>query len=187
MVDTQWFVKKPDGDTYYGRIYNGKVYELVPAALPDLTLKDGRAYVDEGLLEIYPGKILYDSDSNAVLADEGESVLKYTGGSDNLGGYIERYYIATRGRMKAFVTEDDPSVTVDLESVLGDDIIDRDALRSFLSFIATALISNTISGINLRHPKYKDYANSDLPVPVDKPLGLNITLGRLPAEKRAGL
>jgi len=187
VVEIKWFVKMPDGDTYYGRIYNGKVYELIPAALPDIKITDGRAYVEEGPLEFYPGIILYDSDSNAVLADEGKSVLKYSGGSDNLGGYVERYYTATQGRMKATVTADAPRVTVDLDSVLGDDVIDREALLNFLSFIATALISRSISGINLRHPDYQTYVDKKMPIPVDKPLGLNIKLGRLPAEKRAGL
>lgn len=187
MVKTEWFVKMPDGDTYYGRIYNGKVYELVPAALPDITLEDGRAYVEEGPLAYYPGKILKDTDSKAVLADEGESVLKYTGVSDNLGGYVNTYYTATQDFMKASVTANPHEVIIDLDSVLGRDVIDRQALRRFLSFITTALISQSISSINLQNARYKDYVAGNAAIPVDKPVGINIKLGRLPAEKRAGL
>jgi len=187
VTDTKWFVKMPDGDTYDGRIYNGKVYELIPEALPNLTIEDGRAYIKEGLLEYYPGLILDDSDSNAVLADEGKSVLKYMGGSDNLGGYINTYYTATSGKMKASITKNPHEVIIDLDSILGDVVIDRQDLRSFFSFIATALISNSLASVNLQNAKYKDYIHGDKPVPVNKPMGLYLKLGRLPVEKQAGL
>ncbi len=186
MTDTRWFVKKPDGDTYYGRIYNGKVYELIPAGLPEITIEDGRAYVEEGPLEYYPGIILDDSDANTVFADEGRTVLKDTGASGNLGGYMEYYYTATRDRMEASITADGGRVTVNLDSVSGDTVIDRTALRSLLSFIATAMIGKSITSVNVIHASYNEYTQNDLPVPVDKPFGVSVYLGRLPIEKQVG-
>lgn len=186
MTDTRWFVKMPDGDTYYGRIYHGKVYELIPAGLPEITIEDGRAYIKEGPLEYYPGIILDDCDANTVFADEGRTVLKDTGASGNLGGYIEYYYAATRERMEASITADGGHVIVNLDSVSGDIVIDRTALRSLLSFIATAMIGKSIASVNLQNDKYKDYIHGDAPVPVNKPQSVRLHLGRLPIEKQVG-
>lgn len=58
---TRWFVKKPDRDTYYGRIHHGRVYELVPADLRKFTLVNGCALIGDDALSIYPGSFLSDS------------------------------------------------------------------------------------------------------------------------------
>jgi len=186
-AETRWFATKHSGDNYYGRIYKGRTFEFLPKDPPRLTLKDGRAYVDEGPLEIYPGRILHDANSNAVLADEGKSVLKYTDHSGNLGGYSDTYYTATWGGMKASITTNPFETKIDIDSDLSGDPIDRTELRQFLSFIGSALAAASFAGLNLTRPEYKDYLQGDARVPIDKPVNLDILLGHLPFEKAAGL
>lgn len=178
-TETRWFVKKPDGDTYDGRMYHGRVYELIPAALPKLTLENGPACLGDGSLGFYPGSILLDSDANEVRADEGKSALKCIGMSGNLGGYAETYYTATQGQMKARVMDSPVATIIDLDCALGDGETDRKALWVFLSFIATALTAWSVGGLNLQNAKYRDYVDGDAPIPVPKPRGQSMELGQL--------
>ncbi len=174
---TRWFCKKPDGDTYYGRIYHGRTYELIPVTPPRITFKGAGPYFEDGPLDLYPGAFLADSDANTVFADEGASKLKYVGGSGNLGGYVEMYYLAELGDLSVELKADGNAVTIALDKMLLKHFPDSDTVRKLISFIATAKACSSYNGLNLRHRDYRDKIDSTAPLMVDYPVHVWVEFG----------
>ena len=188
--ETRWFVRMPAGDTYYGRRFQGRTYEIVPEVAPKLELAKGRGYVAEGALPTYPGRLLLDSDNHSVLADGGDTVLRYTSSSGNKGGYAETYYTATMGALKASVMRRPGEVVVDLDAVAGrpaSDGVDRDGLADLLSFVGSAEALSTLSQINDKLSGPDGLLPGGTAIPTDRAVGVIVSLGRLPAEREAGL
>lgn len=187
---TRWFVRMPAGDTYYGRRYRGRTYEIVPETTPSLELAKGRGYVPEGALPTYPGRVMLDSDNHSVLADGGDTVLRYESSSGNKGGYVETYYTATRGPLKASVMRRPGEVAVDIDAVIGQPGsagVDRAQLAGLLSFVATAEALTTLSQINDKLSGPDGLPPDGAAIPTDRAVGVRVSLGRLPAEREAGL
>ena len=177
---TRWFSKQREGDNYYGRIYNGRTYELIPVTPPKLNIKGAQPYFDDGLLPLYSGTFLSDSNTRTVVEGDGSNFVKFLGSSgEHRGDTFKSYYLAEMDGLSVELEVDGPSITIGLDATALERLPDSEAARNLIAFIATAQACESLSSINLQNEQYKDKIDGDEPIHAEQKVAVWITLGQV--------